>query len=320
MKVSVGTFNLNNLFSRFNFKGEISSKDYKLNSKVEYKFTDEETYKVRTYMGKLVSVKPKGDTETIAARIIEMDVDVLAVQEVEDKDTLIAFNKDYLNKLYPYQVLVEGNDERLIDVALLSKLPIGEISSWQKAVHPDNPTEWVFSRDLLGVQILDQQRKNVLFTIFNNHLKSNYVPWRKDKEEAEEKIRTKRSQQAEMISSIVKTTMKNDSKFIILGDMNDSHDSEVLEAFTKDPDLNLVNGLENVTETRPAKQDDPMPSSAMWTHRFKASGKAAQYELYDQIWLGQYFSGKISEAKIDRRTKHKGDGSDHDPAWVVLDI
>jgi len=84
-------FNLNNLFSRYNFKGEIQPKDFKLNSKVEYKFTDEETYKVRTYMGKLVSGKPKVDTETIATRIKEMGVDVLAMQEVEDIDTLKEF-------------------------------------------------------------------------------------------------------------------------------------------------------------------------------------------------------------------------------------
>jgi hypothetical protein len=32
--------------------------------------------------------------------------------------------------------------------------------------------------------------------------------------------------------------------------------------------------------------------------------------------LGNRFSG----ATIDRRTKHEGDGSDHDPAWVDLDV
>lgn len=166
MVVSIRTFNLNNLFSRFNFKGKISPKDYKLDSKVEYKFTDEETYeetyKGRTYMGKLVSGKPEEDTETIATRVKEMGIDVLAVQEVEDIDTLKTFNRDYLGTLYPYQVLVEGNDPRLIDVALLSKLPIGGIVSWQKAVHPANTAEPVFGRDLLEVQILDQERQNVL--------------------------------------------------------------------------------------------------------------------------------------------------------------
>jgi hypothetical protein len=33
--------------------------------------------------------------------------------------------------MYPHVVLVEGNDPRLIDVGLLSKLPLG--ASWQTA-------------------------------------------------------------------------------------------------------------------------------------------------------------------------------------------
>jgi endonuclease/exonuclease/phosphatase family metal-dependent hydrolase len=321
MAISVGTFNLNNLFSRYNFKAEISPEDSKLNSKVEYTFTDEETYKVRTYTGKLVSGKPKVDTETIATRIKEMGVDVLAMQEVEDIDTLKEFNRDYLDTLYPYQVLVEGNDPRLIDVAIFSKLPIGAIVSWQKAVHPDNTAEFVFGRDLLEVEIFDQNRQSVLFTLFNNHLKSNYVPWdEEDKEEAEDQIKTRRKQQAEMVASIIKARMKGDSKFIIVGDMNDVPDSELLEPFVKDAELSLVNGLKDAKETRPAKQDDPMPPSPMWTHRFKASGKPAEYNLYDQIWLSPNLGDKIVEAKIGRRTKHKGDGSDHDPAWVVLEL
>ena len=45
-----------------------------------------------------------------------MDVDVLAVQEVEDIDTLKAFNRDNLSKMYRYVTLIEGNDGRLIDV------------------------------------------------------------------------------------------------------------------------------------------------------------------------------------------------------------
>jgi len=61
-----------------------------------------------------------------------MDVDVLAVQEVEDIDILKRFNREKkygLDGLYKYQVLVEGNDDRLIDIRILSKLPIGAITS-----------------------------------------------------------------------------------------------------------------------------------------------------------------------------------------------
>ena len=159
--VTVGTFNLNNLFSRYNFKGEIEAIteiDPTLDSETVYEFTPADTWKIRTYRGGLVNKKTEADTLTIALRIKEMNIDILAIQEVEDIDTLHQFNREYLNWLYPYITLVEGNDPRLIDIGLLSKLPLGKISSWQKTVHPDDPNKTVFGRDLLQVDILNQSR------------------------------------------------------------------------------------------------------------------------------------------------------------------
>ncbi len=80
--------------------------------------------------------------------------------------------------------------------------------------------------------------------------------------------------------------------------------------------------MANPQETRPAKQeaDGNNPATKAWTHRFKPAGKPAQHELFDQIWLSPALAPALQEAWIDRRTKHGGDGSDHDPAWVVLDL
>ena len=36
--------------------------------------------------------------------------------------------------------------------------------------------------------------------------------------------------------------------------------------------------------------------------------------------LEELLKDKVLSAHIDRRTKHGGNGSDHDPAWVVLEI
>jgi exonuclease III len=38
------------------------------------------------------------------------------------------------------------------------------------------------------------------------------------------------------------------------------------------------------------------------------------------VWLSKALAPRLQSAHIDRRTKHSGDGSDHDPAWVVLDL
>jgi hypothetical protein len=69
MNLSVGTFNLNNLFSRWNFKGEVDAikKDETgLSDNIKYEFDDDSTYRLRTYKGKLV--KKKTDNERKRSR------------------------------------------------------------------------------------------------------------------------------------------------------------------------------------------------------------------------------------------------------------
>ena len=323
MDVSVGTFNLNNLFSRFNFKGEIDAirhLDTSLDGEFTYEFGVADTWKIRTYRGGLVKAKDPKETSIIAERIKEMNVDVLAIQEVEDIDTLHQFNREYLGWMYQYCVLVEGNDPRLIDVGLLSKLPVGGITSWQAAVHPDDPTRAVFGRDLLEVEIMSPSRSRKLFTIFNNHLKSHYIDFREDPVVGERSNNQRRTRQAEMIAEIVKAQTRPKSSFIILGDMNDSPNSCCLEPFVEDSELQLTNALSNPRETRPAKRDTPSPPSTAWTHRYKRPGHAAEYQLYDQIWLSPALAHKQKGVWIDRRTRHSGDGSDHDPAWIELSL
>ncbi len=174
---------------------------------------------------------------------------------------------------------------------------------------------------MIQIEILNYTRSEKLFTIFNNHLKSHYVDYSEDPVEGERKNSLRRSRQAEMVAKIVKTQTRPDSNYIVLGDMNDSPDSSDIRAFTEDTELNLVNSLSKPKETRPPKDDDPPPpASGSWTHRFKESGKPAKYELFDHIWLSLRLSDKMVEAWIDHRSKHGGDGSDHDPAWIKLKL
>ena len=316
--ISIGTFNLNNLFSRFNFQGELGE-DSDVKSSVSYSFTPG-SYRLRTYKGKLVKGKAPQGTQMVATRIKEMNVDILAVQEVEDIDTLLQFNREFLDNMYPYQVLVEGNDVRLIDVALLSKLPIGPVTSWRHVVHPDEPSRPVFSRDLLEVEIWDQTRTSRLLRIFNTHLKSKVVDFRAEPEDAKKANDLKRTRQAEVIAGIVRKRMADGTPFVIVGDMNDTPDSPCLTPFAKKGGFRVVNALSNPNETRPPKADTPPPHTKSWTHRFKETGKDAAYELYDQIWISYGLRNKLKESWIHRRKNLSGDGSDHDPAWIVLDL
>jgi endonuclease/exonuclease/phosphatase family metal-dependent hydrolase len=323
MRITIGTFNLNNLFSRYNFYGEIdaiSSGNTEVGSTIEYHFADPNKYTIRKYLGNLVKGKPQAERDTIAQRIMAMDVDVLAVQEVEDIDTLKRFNIECLGRMYDYQVLIEGNDERLIDLGVLSKYPIGSITSWKEAVHTADPGIPVFGRDLLELEIWNTTRRRNLFTLYNNNLKSHFVPYNQDPVQGALLANQRRQKQAEVIAQIVEARMRPNSSYIILGDMNDPPNSQWLDLFVSSSALNLQNALTNPVETRPPKADNPMPASSAWTHRYKPSGQPAQYELYDQIWLSPALANKQTGQWVDRRKNHGGDGSDHDPAWIELDL
>ena len=324
MLVRVGTFNLNNLFSRFNFQAELSEENDSNLGGITLTF-EEGDFQARTFMGRLIRAKNSADSAEIARRITKvMNADVLAVQEVEHIEILKRFNQENLENLYPHIALIDGNDRRLIDVGILSKLPIGAITSHQAAVHPDEPNRRVFSRDLLQVEILNHNREK-LFTIYNTHLKSHFVPFGEDPEQEAIAVNNRRKRQAETISNIISKTERPNSRFVLTGDMNDPPDSEFLAPMLKADGRDLVNALENPSETRPAKAETPGqgpgPHNTAWTHRFNPPGpEFPRYELFDQIWLSQALAERAINPMIDRRTKHGGDGSDHDPAWIELDL
>ena len=111
----------------------------------------------------------------------------------------------------------------------------------------------------------------------------------------------------------------------LTGDMSGPPDSQFLEPMLTVDNQPLVSALEHPAETRAPKAETPGqgpgPQSPVWTHRFNPPGAGfPRHELFDHIWLSQSLADRFTDPTIDRRTKHGGDGSDHDPAWVDLDI
>lgn len=132
MQITIGTFNLNNLFSRFNFSAAVTPGGAAMiESTSRLDLTGANEFRFREFAGRLVTGKNPVDRQRITERIRRIDLDVLAVQEVEDIDTLKRFNQKDLGRRYPHIVLVEGNDLRLIDVGLLSKFPIGGVTLFE---------------------------------------------------------------------------------------------------------------------------------------------------------------------------------------------
>jgi endonuclease/exonuclease/phosphatase family metal-dependent hydrolase len=264
--------------------------------------------------GKVVFEKTAEARATLARRITEMNVDILAVQEVEDVRTLEEFARSaaLAGQGYKHIVLVEGNDQRLIDVGLLSRLPLRAVTSWRHRTFQNKGNEPVFSRDLLEVEVLDKKRTRVLFTLYVNHLKSQLARNAAEKTKGNER----RRKQAETIATVLGE--RGPRPVVVLGDMNDSPDAAPLAALAG---AGLVNALTGAVERGGPYPADPQPpASPVWTHRYKESGKPPRYELFDQIWLSPDLVPALKGAFILRRTSRGGDASDHDPAWVKLTL
>jgi endonuclease/exonuclease/phosphatase family metal-dependent hydrolase len=354
--VRVGTFNANNLFSRWNFRtvlsdttpmapadtsmvvhGDVpavtaatatSADPLPAPQVVPVKVGDTVlTGVLRTFDGRLVQGKDAKARAWIARRIAALAADVLALQEVEDQDALDAFDRDELTPLgasYPFRAVIEGNDPRRIDVAIASRIPLGRVSSWRFRPDPDDAGGRVFSRDLLQVELRTSSRPVHLFI---NHLKSNFITDEfrlsaAQRQAAREAITRRRTRQAETVATII-DSLRLRSRIIVLGDMNDDPTSPCLAPFA---DSGLVEHITHATTLPGPNRAGTLIgdrfsnlSAAAWTHRFKPTGPAI-FSLYDQIWTSPDLASNVTAGWIMRRTLIGGDGSDHDPAAIDLNL
>lgn len=76
-------------------------------------------------------IKPQEEREAVAAGIHAVDADIIAFEEVESLAVLKAFRDKYLGTMgYQYAELVESEDPRGIDNAVLSRFPIVKTESY----------------------------------------------------------------------------------------------------------------------------------------------------------------------------------------------
>jgi endonuclease/exonuclease/phosphatase family protein len=161
MVLTVGTFNLNNLFDRWNFTGAVELLAAGTSSvPATYTFDNEDRRRLQLDgHGKLLVAKPPADTARIAERLLAADVDVWVVQEIENVDVLREFNREHLGGAYEHVMVIDGNDSvRFIDIGILSRRPLGGVTSYQRVFHPDVPDRPIFSRDLVEAEIPGRSR------------------------------------------------------------------------------------------------------------------------------------------------------------------
>ena len=92
-------------------------------------------------------------TRTNTARVItELKADIQCMVEVENRIALNAFNSNMLTKnKFPFNMLIDGNDDRGIDVGLFSRFPIKNI---QTHIFDKKGKQEIFSRDCLVVELV----------------------------------------------------------------------------------------------------------------------------------------------------------------------
>jgi endonuclease/exonuclease/phosphatase family metal-dependent hydrolase len=159
-----------------------------------------------------------------------LNADVVALMEVEDRTALKRFSEDILGPLdgqvaYDRYMLIDGNDERGIDVGLFSRFPIVNICSH---VDAGLPASRIFSRDCAEYEVaLDNGDR---LWIMVNHFKSKGFG-----NAAANNAR--RLAQAEEVARLYTKRLETHDLVIVAGDLNDTPTSAPLAPLVQNTDL-----------------------------------------------------------------------------------
>lgn len=171
------------------------------------------------------NVLSEDDRTLTAQALAQTCADVCALQEVENLITLTAFDTRYVarwsGRPFGNRILYEGNDQRGIDVSVLSRLPIRRHVSHSSATYrllgmtppPGiSADQRIFRRDCLEVDIL---KEGQTLTLFICHLKSMHG--------GRDETRAARETETLAIRRIIERrfTKPETAEWVILGDFND---------------------------------------------------------------------------------------------------
>jgi endonuclease/exonuclease/phosphatase family metal-dependent hydrolase len=256
-------------------------------------------------------------TENCARVIRAIAPDVMGVVEAEDRTTLCRFNKQVLPMVgcdpFDHVMLIDGNDERGIDVGILTRAnyPIVSIRS-----HVDDSDDegQIFSRDCAESEIRLPGGKTLWVLV--NHFKSKGYgsPAAND---------AKRRRQAERVRQVVDDHLNDGHKYVaVIGDLNDSP--------ARPPLASLVgNGSPLRDISRFSGFDD---GGRPGTH-----GNCTASSKIDYILLSPDLSSLVTAAGVERRGMWGGThgtlwphfaevekvihaGSDHAALWVEIGL
>lgn len=268
------------------------------------------TYNLENYLAMPSGTRPAKSPEgraKIRESLRALKADVVALQEVGGTNVLMELRASLKSEGldYPFWEHVSGWDTN-IQVAVLSRFPI-------TARRPHTHDSFLLfgrrfrvSRGFAEVDIKINDRYS--FTLLTTHLKSRRpVP---EADEAE-----MREQEAALLREKIdaRLAVNPNANLIVLGDLNDNHDSKSTRAV-------IGRGKHALIDTRPAErngdnQPNPNPRyeprHVTWTHHY---GKEDTYGRIDYILLSRGLAREWNkEETYVLAIPNWGIGSDHRP-------
>ncbi|MCO6435781.1 MAG: endonuclease/exonuclease/phosphatase family protein [Phycisphaerae bacterium] len=241
--------------------------------------------------------KSRDEMKHVAEAIRRINPDVIALQEVENRGYLQRFVDVFLGDMgYENVVLLDGPDPRGIDVALVSRLPVGPVTSYQYARFPSAGETRTFERDLLSVRIEPPGHES--FEVWVVHLKSNY-----DGRKYAEPIRIA---EARKVREVLDARLADDpnARIVLCGDFNDTQDSATLKTI-------LGSGSTAMFDTASA-----LPDENRVTYNREPYRTQIDFLLLSPALKERYVPGSFDILQGSVETT----GSDHNPISIMLNL
>jgi endonuclease/exonuclease/phosphatase family metal-dependent hydrolase len=167
-----------------------------------------------------------------------INADVLGVIEAESRPALVRFCDDIMPASdgvpYEHVMLIDGNDERGIDVGLMTRKDFEIVSIVSHVDDRDDDGKTIFSRDCAHFELRTPKGNTLIILV--NHFKSKGFG-------TPAVSNARRKLQAERTAEIY-NQLRPQHKFIaVIGDLNDTPDSDPISPLFNDTDLKEVAGV-----------------------------------------------------------------------------
>lgn len=232
------------------------------------------------------------------ARVIkEVDAEILGVIEAENRTSLARFSGQMLQlvggTLYERVMLIDGNDDRGIDVAVLTRAGY-DIVNVKPHVDDADDKGLIFSRDCPEFTITTPSGETIVLLV--NHLKSKGFG-------GQASSNAKRRRQAKRTAEIyARLVAEGHTLVAVVGDFNDTPDSVPLAPLLANTDL------QDVT-THPKFVSDGRPGTF---------GNGTKGNKIDYILLSPALFARVTNARIFRKGVWGGKNGDLWPVYPTM--